>query len=189
MKHEVTTLNTRRAIAESLKRAMKKKPFSKITVSEIISDCGINRKTFYYHFDDIYSLLKWMLEEEAITVVKAFDLIQNYEDAIRFVMDYVEENDYVINCVCDSIGQEGMKQFFYDDFIGITQSVIEQAAKQSEKPHEPDYLLFLAQFYTEAIAGSLLEWVKNMKSRDREKTMTYLCATVKTVVANIGGSQ
>ena len=34
---------------------MEKKPLSKITVSEIIADCGVNRKTFYYHFEDIYA--------------------------------------------------------------------------------------------------------------------------------------
>ena len=38
--------------------------------SEIIVDCGVNRKTFYYHFEDIYAPLKWMLEEEAGNVVK-----------------------------------------------------------------------------------------------------------------------
>ena len=37
---------------------MEKKPLSNITVSEIIADCGVNRKTFYYHFEDIYALLK-----------------------------------------------------------------------------------------------------------------------------------
>jgi len=47
MKHEVTTYNTKRMLATSLKKAMKHKPFSKITVSEIIADCGVNRKTFY----------------------------------------------------------------------------------------------------------------------------------------------
>ena len=41
---------------------MEKKPLSKITVSEIIADCNVNRRTFYYHFDDIYALLKWVLD-------------------------------------------------------------------------------------------------------------------------------
>lgn len=53
MKHEITSLNTKRTLAESLKKLMKTKSFSKITVSEIIADCGLNRKTFYYHFEDI----------------------------------------------------------------------------------------------------------------------------------------
>ena len=36
MKHTVTTYNTKRMLADSLKKAMKEKSFSKITVSEII---------------------------------------------------------------------------------------------------------------------------------------------------------
>ena len=82
MKHEVTTLNTKKMLAASLKIYMEKKPLSKITVSEIIADCGVNRKTFYYHFQDIYGLMKWMLEEEAIEVVKQFDLLVDYREAI-----------------------------------------------------------------------------------------------------------
>ncbi len=82
MKHEVTTLNTKKMLAASLKKYMEKKPLSKITVSEIIADCGVNRKTFYYHFQDIYGLMKWMLEEEAIEVVKQFDLLVDYREAI-----------------------------------------------------------------------------------------------------------
>ena len=58
MKHEVTSLNTKKALAAALKELMTKKPLSKITVSDIISVCGVNRKTFYYHFQDIYDLLK-----------------------------------------------------------------------------------------------------------------------------------
>lgn len=91
MKHEITSLNTKKTLAASLKKAMEKKPLSKITVSEIITDCGVNRKTFYYHFQDIYALLKWMLEEEAIEVVKQFDLLVDYREAILFVLDYVKK--------------------------------------------------------------------------------------------------
>ena len=74
MKHEVTTMNTKKTLAASLKKFMEKKPLSKVTVSEIVTDCGLNRKTFYYHFEDVYALLKWTLEEEAIEVVKKFEL-------------------------------------------------------------------------------------------------------------------
>ena len=63
MKYEITSFNTKKSLAESLKKAMKSKTLSKITVSEIILDCGVNRKTFYYHFENIYALLKWMLEQ------------------------------------------------------------------------------------------------------------------------------
>ena len=45
---------------------MNKKPLSRITINEIVQDCGLNRNSFYYHFEDIYALFKWMLEQEAI---------------------------------------------------------------------------------------------------------------------------
>lgn len=109
---------------------MRTKPLSKITVSEIVKDCGLNRKTFYYHFEDIYDLLKWMFEEEAVEVVKNFDLMEDYEKAIVFVMDYVEKNQYIINCAYDSMGRDGMKHFFYADFTELVTTIVEGAEKK-----------------------------------------------------------
>ena len=42
---------TKNMIAGTLRSLMAEKPFSKITVSEIVKICGINRKTFYYYFE------------------------------------------------------------------------------------------------------------------------------------------
>ena len=35
---------------------LKKCPFSKITIQKLAGQCGVNRQTFYYHFDNIYEL-------------------------------------------------------------------------------------------------------------------------------------
>ena len=47
---------TKRALEASLKNLLLQKPLSKITISDITEDCGINRMTFYYHFKDIYDV-------------------------------------------------------------------------------------------------------------------------------------
>lgn len=182
MKHEVTTYNTKKLLAESLKKIMKTKPFSKITVSEIITLSGVNRKTFYYHFEDIYALLKWMFEEEAIEVVKHFDLLVDYKEAIRFVMNYVEENDYIIGCAYDSIGRDEMKRFFYADFMGVVTSVIDAAEQKSDSKIDPDFKEFIAKFYTEALSGMLIDWVKERDKRDREKVIEYLTTLIETTL-------
>ena len=56
---------TKRALEESLKRMLLKKPLNKITIADITEDCGINRMTFYYHFKDIYDLIEWSCVEDA----------------------------------------------------------------------------------------------------------------------------
>ena len=56
---------TKRALEQSLKNLLLKKPLTKITVGDIADDCGINRMTFYYHFKDIYDLVEWSCLEDA----------------------------------------------------------------------------------------------------------------------------
>lgn len=185
MKHEVTTLNTKRTLAASLKGFMEKKPLSKITISEIIADCGVNRKTFYYHFDDIYALLKWMLEEEAIEVVKQFDLLVDYREAVLFVMNYVRENKHLLCCAYDSMGRDEMKRFFYADFIGIMQTVVRNTEQQLGVHVEEQFKEFLAHFYTEAIAGLLIDEFTNKEGHDPEKAVEYLSLVLKSSLPSI----
>lgn len=179
MKHEITNYNTKKALVEALKEAMKSKPFSKVTVSEIISICGVNRKTFYYHFEDIYALLKWMFQQEAIEVMKHFDLFSDYESAIRFVLDYVEQNEHLIYCAYDSIGRDELKKFFYDDFMDVIVSVISTAEEESSVQLDAEFKVFLAKFYAEALAGMLIDCIKTKDRIDKEKVVKYLTTIIK----------
>lgn len=182
MKHAVTSYNTKRMLADSLKRAMSQKSFSKITVSEIIKDCGINRKTFYYHFEDIYALLKWMFDEEAIEVVKHFDLLVDYEEALRFIMKYVDDNSYIISCAYSSIGRAEMKRFFSADFFGIISAVIDSAEQSFGMSFAPDFKEYAVKFYTEAIAGMLIDWIEQKDKSDCEKVVSYLTAIISAAL-------
>ena len=83
---------TKTIIADRFKQLLSQKPLSKITIRELISDCAINRKTFYYHFEDIYALLKWTLEREVITVADQFDLLAETDEMVSFVLLYIEQN-------------------------------------------------------------------------------------------------
>ncbi len=185
MKHEEISLNTKKALAEALKAAMKEKPFQKISVSELVRATNMNRKTFYYHFEDIYALLKWILEEETISVIKSFDMLVDYEEAITFVMDYVEENEYIINCAFDSIGRDELKRFFYTDFHDIVVSIIETEEQKMGRNLDVSYKEFLIQFYIEALAGMLIEWIREREKRDRRTVMEYMLKTIRGSLTGI----
>ena len=65
---------TKRALEQSLKNLLLKKPLTKITVNDIAEDCGINRMTFYYHFKDIYDLVEWSCLEDARKALEVLEL-------------------------------------------------------------------------------------------------------------------
>ncbi|MGM9521755.1 MAG: TetR/AcrR family transcriptional regulator C-terminal domain-containing protein [Oscillospiraceae bacterium] len=185
MKHEITSLNTKKTLAESLKKAMGTKPFSKITVSEIINDCGVNRKTFYYHFEDIYALLKWMLDQEAIEVVKSFDLLVNPEEAIAFVIDYVDANKHIINCAYDSMGRDEMKRFFLTDMDSVVRSIIDSIADEIGVAVDDSFKGFLSSFYTEALAGTLINYFKEKERYGRQELIDYILLILKNSIPNV----
>lgn len=47
---------TRDAIIRSFLGLLNEKPVNHITVKDIVEDCGINRNSFYYHFQDLPAL-------------------------------------------------------------------------------------------------------------------------------------
>ena len=186
MTNEELSLKTKQSLAKALKNAMENKKLSKITVSELVAACNINRKTFYYHFQDIYALLKWMLEEEAVEVVKNFDLIVNTEEAIRFVMDYVDQNKHIINSALDSMGYEEIKHFFYNDLFSVIYGAIEQGEDELQVTLDSQFKDFSGCFfYTEASAGLLIEWAKNRMTQDRETVLENLSSIYKISIPEI----
>ena len=54
MKYTAKTDLTKRALSDSLKKLVLNRPISKITIKDITDGCGLNRQTFYYHFQDIF---------------------------------------------------------------------------------------------------------------------------------------
>ena len=55
---------TKMALANSLKALMQEKSFHKISINDICNGCNMNRKSFYYHFQDKYDLLNWIFDTE-----------------------------------------------------------------------------------------------------------------------------
>ena len=185
MKHEVTSFHTKKALSESLKKIMNKKPLSKITISEIVADCGVNRKTFYYHFEDIYALLKWTIDTEAVNVVKEINLVVDYQEAISFVMNYVEQNEYLLNCAYDCLGREGLKSFFQGDFREIMVGILETVEKEYNLILDKEYKKFLVDFFVEAFSGNLIDWIRNRDVRKKEIIIEYISETVKNTLYGI----
>lgn len=185
MKHEITTLNTKRTLSASLKKFMAHKPLNKISVTEIINDCGVNRKTFYYHFADIYDLLKWTLDQEAVGVVKNFDLPTNTEDALVFITDYVDANRRILNCAYNSMGHDMMKRVFYSDFYATVLSAIERIEEEKGVRTESHYKEFIVRFFIGALAEMLVDYLQHKEERNRDEVIRYTLQMLKSSINSL----
>jgi len=169
MKNSDISLQTKKRLSASLKKYMQKKPLSRITINDLILDCDLNRNTFYYHFQDIYALLKWTLEQDAIAVVKSIDVLANMNEAIDFILQYVDENRHIISCVYDSFGANQLHRFFYTDMHAIVTSAIDELEQKRTAPLDSTTKDFLTMFVTEGLAGCLVNYLNDPDHFSREE--------------------
>ena len=83
---------TKRALEQSLKNLLLKKPLTKITINDIAEDCGINRMTFYYHFKDIYDLVEWSCLEDAKRALDEKKTYETWQQGFLQIFEAVQDN-------------------------------------------------------------------------------------------------
>ena len=184
MKHTEQSLQTKQELSAALKKLMESKPINRITIRELVESCGVNRKTFYYHFEDIYALLKWTLEQEALSLFDKYDLVHDNSKALEFVLDYVGENLAMLQNIVRSIGRSELGRFFFKDIYQPVYKLVCEVEQLRGLHVEEGYKAFLSKFLTEAVAGILLDCIERDALDDRQRLAHYVTSTLSSAIPN-----
>lgn len=169
---------TKKMLCVSLKKLMSRKPLHKISIREITEDCGVNRQTFYYHFEDIYSLVKWMFQEEAIKLLDEHEGILIWQDGLLQLFKYLEENKAVCMCTLNSVGHQHLKRLLYDDIHDIIHRAVFYFGEDIPDKSE-EYGEFLTHFYTVSLAAMLESWLMGEMKQTPEELIALIDITLK----------
>ena len=108
---------TKRALEQSLKNLLLKKPLTKITIGDITEDCGINRMTFYYHFKDIYDLVEWACLEDARRALDEKKTYDTWQQGLLQIFEAVQENKPFILNVYRCVHREQVEKYLQPLFV------------------------------------------------------------------------
>lgn len=155
------SLITKKAMANSLKELMRKKSLEKITVSDIVQNCGLNRQTFYYHFKDKYDLVNWIYHSEIVTKISPVPDGEDWSSVMLNVLNIMRKEKvfYISSLSLDR------HSFLYDYMFRATRDmliqIIEQLAVQDKLNMEVADRNFIAEFYTYGLVGMVIQWAKS----------------------------
>lgn len=79
-------IDMKAAICRSASELLTKKRTKKLTVKDIVEECGITRQTFYYHFQDIPDLICYMMEQGSKELLENCLAQPTLEDKIRYLL-------------------------------------------------------------------------------------------------------
>lgn len=147
---------TKRALAASFIKLLSQQSLNKITVKDIVEDAQVNRQTFYYHFHDIYDLIRWIFEQESEAAASG-DNPDDWDCVLRKVLEtMVRERPLVLNII-HSLNREHLEQYMsevIDTLIWAKLEPLEEKLNCVEADKK-----FIADFYKYAFLGILIDWV------------------------------
>ncbi|MER2135738.1 MAG: TetR-like C-terminal domain-containing protein [Arthrobacter sp.] len=148
--------DTRAALAAALKARLRSQPLDRVTVTELVRDCGLTRQAFYYHFPDVRQLAAWVFETEVARQVRTFAAEVGWADGLVRLMLYMRGNRESTLAVLDGVGQPGLERFLFGQMRPITEAVVDQ---DGGGPANPRDRVLVVDFYTSAVLAVVLRWV------------------------------
>lgn len=170
------SLITKKAIAAGLKELIKTKSFEKITVSDITEICGLNRQTFYYHFQDKYELVNWIYYNETIVCVIHDLSYENWDEKVKQMLTLMKNEDYFyVNTLKVSV-ENDFKEYLFRITVELFTDIV-QTITVHEKMNEEE-IKFIAEFYSYGIVGIIISWAQH----GMKETPEYITEHLKNLV-------
>ena len=155
---------TKMAIVETFIQLLNEKPLDKITVKEIVDNCGINRNTFYYHFEDIHGLLVYILNAEADKVIAEHASVESLEEGFIAAAKFALKNKRAAYHIYYSVSREVER---------LTEGVPEKYLANQEDTQ------LLIQFYKSGMVGLTTQWLSRGMKDNPEELIRRLGALLK----------
>lgn len=150
---------TKHMLSSALKELLARNTIDKITISEITDRAQVSRKTFYYHFRDVYDLLEWTLTDDAARIFQEHIDLKDWQQDLVAVARYFYENRSLVLNAYHSISRDALEEYvrkilsplvalyYQENYGGHT---ISQQDQQ-----------FIIDLYTFGIVGYFLRWINS----------------------------
>ena len=175
---------TQRFIMSTFMQLLEGESLDKITVRDIVEECEINRNTFYYHYSDIYDLLDDVFRVETEKFMSE-DVDENttfgeeYERAARFVLKYKK----AILHIYDSKKRDVLQNYLETLAFSFISRFVKKEADGYGLPNED--IDYITGFYTHAIVGNTLGWIKRKLPSGQEKFIARTAGTFNATVKDM----
>jgi len=187
-KSESKYFNTAVRFDKALLSLLERKPFAYITIREICETAGVNRSTFYLHYENTSDLLKettayvlgnftsyFSVDAERITVKFSDCDLQDLkfvnEKYLHPYLSFIKENQRVFSAVLSQPTAFDSKTIFQRLFDNIFKPILDRF-------HYPkDQQNYVMLFYLNGITAIITEWLKDgcQKSIEDISAIIHIC--------------
>lgn len=164
---------TKRALASALKELMQEIPFQKISVADICEKCGMNRKSFYYHFQDKYELMNWIFDMDFIDLINQYSEKDSVAGIFALCTILYENREFYCNAFAVQ-GQNSLSEHMREIGMPILTQRLQQALPDKDNS-------FYLEFFMDAFLNAMFRWIREKPCDPPEKFLPdFLSCIVST---------
>lgn len=165
---------TKQAIAVSLMKLLNERPIAQISVKDICTDCGLNRQTFYYHFQDIYDLLFWIVRKDISSYYQLENLSPaSMSDYLYSLFRYCQNHSRIIRHAYNPANRVRYETAFRDASEPLLRHKIESYENYRLVSKEDADILI--SFYAYSAAALFFRWLESGMPQSFEASFSKYC--------------
>ena len=158
-------MQTEHQFAETLKKMMATTPLEEISVISLSKKIGVSRKTFYYHFHDVYDLLTLVFLDEK--VIDDPSWISSSKDLIAVIYNYYVKNALFIDAAINSAGKDLFEEFIFNFCYQVILNNLLPKIPESKNITINDRKN-IARYYSFGYSNSLVYYLSTHKTKSLE---------------------
>lgn len=155
---------TKDQIIDAFVELLEEMPYSKITVRNIVDKCGVNRNTFYYHFQDIPSLLEELLRSNIDLLIQEHCHLGSLEDCISVTVQYFLKKRTAVLHVYKSLPREVFLTHLDRLLFYLAEEYIDTISTGMELSEDDRALI--VRYFKCILVGVMLDWLDSGMSYD-----------------------
>ena len=155
---------TEKAIRSAFLSLLEERPLSKITVRDITDRCGINRNSFYYHYQDIPTLIQEIFTSELNRIIGEYPSIDSLETCLNVAFGFSLENRKAILHVYNSLNRDMFEQYLWEVCRQCVKTYLNTAFSDA-KLNQTDRNTIIRYLVSE-LFGLVLGWLQTGMKQD-----------------------
>lgn len=152
---------TKELIKREFLNIVEVKSLKNITIAELAEKCDINRNTFYYHYEDIYMLVKEILNDELEKIDKEFNNTYSWEDSLLHAVSFILENKKATQNIFKSIDKKDTDDYLFKVCEAVMEKYIKNECESKNIEAKEKDKILIRNFYRAALVGLLDKWIQD----------------------------
>ena len=150
---------TKKAIQDTFITLLDERPLNKITVKDIVETCGINRNSFYYHFEDLPALLEEIIAQRVQLLMSDHPTIDSMEDSFDAALDFVLDHRRAVFHIYNSLSRDVFERYLMEVCHYVVATYIEAAFAGREDEDKNKEMLI--RYHKCACFGHIIDWLNS----------------------------